>query len=95
MSDLEKYIEEQMQDSEFKKIHDESRLEYELMHTLIGARIEKNMTQKELSERTGIAQSDISKLENGNSNPTLGMLKRLAEGMDMTIKLEFVPKRVN
>ena len=58
-------------------------------------RKEKGYTQKELSEKTGIAQSDISKLENGNSNPTLGMLKRLAEGMDMTIKLEFVPKRVN
>ena len=48
--------------------------------------------QKELAERTGIAQSDISKLENGNSNPTLGMLKRLADGMGMTVKLQFVPK---
>ena len=45
-----------------------------------------------MAERTGIAQSDISKLENGNSNPTLGMLKRLADGMGMTVKLQFVPK---
>ena len=51
------------------------------------------MTQKELSERTGIAQSDISKLENGNSNPTINMLQRLAEGMGMTIKLQFIPKQ--
>ena len=51
------------------------------------------MTQKELAERTGIDQADISKLENGNGNPTLGLLKRLAEGMDMFLKLEFIPKR--
>lgn len=31
------------------------------------------MTQKELAERTGIDQADISKLENGNGNPTLGL----------------------
>ena len=52
------------------------------------------MTQKELSERTGIAQSDISKIETGNANPALSTLKRLAEGMDMVLRLEFVPKRV-
>ncbi len=51
------------------------------------------MTQKELSERTGIAQGDISKLENGNANPSLRTLQRLAEGMGMQLKLEFVPVR--
>ena len=34
----------------------------------------------------------ISKIENGIANPTLAVLKRLAEGMDMVLKLEFVPK---
>ena len=50
------------------------------------------MTQKELSERTGISQADISKIENGTRNPSLNLLKRLAEGMGMTLKIEFVPK---
>ena len=54
----------------------------------------RDMTQKELAERTGIDQSDISKIETGIANPTLGVLKRLAEGMDMVLKLEFVPKNV-
>ena len=52
----------------------------------------RNMTQKELSERTGISQADISKIENGTRNPSLNLLKRLAEGMGMTLKIEFVPK---
>lgn len=33
---------------------------------IIEARNERQMTQKHLSEVTGIVQSDISKLENGN-----------------------------
>ena len=49
------------------------------------------MTQKELSEKSGVAQSDISKLENGNSNPSIKMLQRLASSMNMHIKVEFVP----
>ena len=56
-------------------------------------RKEKNMTQKELAERTGINQADISKLENGTRNPSVNLLKRLADGMGMALKIEFVPKR--
>ena len=56
-------------------------------------RKEKNLTQKELAERTGIDQADISKLENGTRNPSVNLLKRLAEGMGMVLKIEFVPKQ--
>ena len=60
--------------------------------TLIAqARRERGLTQKELSERTGIAQADISKLENGNANPSLRTLQRLAAGMGMQVKIEFIP----
>ena len=57
------------------------------------AREAKNLTQEELSKRTGIHQSDISKLEKGTRNPSLKLLQRLAEGMDMFLKIEFVPKK--
>jgi len=54
-------------------------------------RKELNLTQKELSERTGITQADISRIENGTRNPSLEMVKRLARGMGMVLKREFVP----
>lgn len=57
---------------------------------MIDARRESGLTQKELSERTGIAQADISKLERGNANPSLKTLQRLAVGMGMKLKIEFV-----
>lgn len=61
------------------------------MQALIDARKSTGLTQKELSERTGIAQADISKLEKGNGNPSLRTLQRLAAGMGMQIKIEFEP----
>ena len=50
------------------------------------------MSQKELSEATGITQADISRLENGSANPSLRTLERLASGMGMRLKVEFVPR---
>lgn len=57
------------------------------------ARTSQNLTQKELAERVGMKQADISKLENRTRNPLLNLLKRLAAGMNMVLKIEFIPKQ--
>lgn len=51
------------------------------------------ITQKQLSEITGIYQADISKIERGIGNPSLSTLKRLASGMGMELKIDFIPKK--
>ncbi len=65
--------------------------EYDIIQAMIDARIGLNITQKELSARTGITQADISRIEGGTRNPSLNMVKKLAEGLGMQLKLEFVP----
>lgn len=47
------------------------------------------MTQKQLSEITGIYQGDISKIERGMANPSLSTLKRLADGLGMKLEIRF------
>ena len=59
--------------------------------SLARAREYAHLTQKQLSEKTGIYQSDISKIERGNANPSLSTLKRLAAAMNMQLKIEFIP----
>ena len=61
------------------------------MQAMIDARRTSGLTQKQLAERTGIAQADISKLESGNANPSLRTLKRLASGLGMMLRVEFIP----
>lgn len=64
--------------------------EYDLIQAMIDARVSQNITQKEISARTGITQADISRIENGTRNPSLAMVKRIAEGLGMQLRLEFV-----
>lgn len=83
---------DQMKDQEFKKEYEKIQPEMDVIRAIVDARISQNLTQKELAQRTGINQADISKLENGSRNPSLNLLKRLADGMGMVLKIEFVPK---
>lgn len=92
MSDFRNFLNQQLEDEEFRKEWEALQPEYNTMRAMIEARKKNNLTQKQLAERTGIDQADISKIETGNANPTIHMLQRLADGMDMMLKLEFVPK---
>lgn len=94
MSEFRDLLNEQLKDPEFKKEWDDIQPEMDVIRAMIDNRIAQNLTQKELAERTGINQADISKLENGTRNSSLKMLKRLAAGMGMALKIEFVPMTV-
>ena len=91
MTTLTEFLNDQLKDPEFKAEYDALEAEFSLIQAMIDARKATGLTQKELSLRTGIAQGDISKLENGNGNPSLRTLKRLAAGMGMNVRIEFVP----
>lgn len=92
MKTLNEMFSEEMKNDEFRKEYEAIQPELDVIRAMVDARNSVNMTQKELSDRTGISQADISKIENGTRNPSLNLLKRLAEGMGMTLKIEFVPQ---
>ena len=92
MKNFDVFLETQLQDEEFRKEYESMQPEFDVIKAMVAARTSQNLTQKELAERTGIHQADISKLENGTRNPSLTLLKRLAEGMGMVLKVEFIPK---
>ena len=91
---FDEYLKEKLRDPELKKEWDASEEEYRLINSLIKARVESGLTQSELSERSGINQANISKIENGVYNPTVNILRKLAEAMNMELKIEFVPKKM-
>ena len=93
MKTLKQYKDEQMKDTAFAKEYEAVQPEMVVIRAIVEARTSQNITQKELAERTGINQADISKLENGTRNPSINLLKRLADGMGMALKIEFVPKK--
>ena len=91
MSEFRELLNEQLKDPEFEKEWNQIQPEMDVIRAMVDMRIKQNLTQKELASRTGIDQADISKLENGTKNPSLKLLKKLAAGMGMQLKIEFVP----
>jgi len=94
MNTFDNFLAEQLQDPELKAEYDSLEPEFAIMQAIVNARKESGLTQQKLSEITGINQADISRLEKGNGNPSLRTLQRLAAGMNMRLKLEFVKPAV-
>ena len=68
-----------------------SEVNQEFNKILCAARKSAGITQTQLSQKTGISQCDISRIETGQANPSMKTLKRVAAGLNMCIKLELVP----
>ena len=90
MDDFDTYLKEQMADPEFKKEWDSSELEYQLMMMILKARNEQNLTQSELARRTGIRQSNISRIEKGEALPSISTLCKIAHGLGKRLQIKFV-----
>ena len=87
-AELEK---EFIRDPEFKKVWEDSQMEYEILAKLTRLRNEKGLTQKDLAEKIGNPQQAISKIERHAKSPTLTTLCKLAKALDVDI--EFVPRQ--
>ena len=90
MDDLDRLLEEQMQDPEFRREWENSQLEYEITEMLIKARKSQHVSQKELAARAGLRQSNLSRIENGQCVPSLNTLQKIAHGLGKRLRLHFV-----
>ncbi len=95
MTAFKDFLKEQLKDPEIRAEWDALQPERAVAQAMINARQNAGLSQKQLADRTGIAQSDISKLETGGGNPSLKTLQRLAKGMGMVLHIEFLPAAKN
>ena len=82
--------EDLLADQETLSEYERLRLQYELIGQIIGARAEQGITQAQLAERVGTKQTNISRLERGEGNPTLEFMQKIATGLGkkLVIKLQ-------
>jgi DNA-binding XRE family transcriptional regulator len=76
-----------------KEVQDElkrNEAEYKFIEEIIMARKEKNLTQKELAELVGTRQSNISRLESGNYNPSLDFLNKIAHAVGKELEVRII-----
>ena len=82
------HLKEQLKNPDFAREYNALGPEYEIIRQIIKARSEQNITQKELADKLGIKQSNISRLESGSYNPSLDFLQRVAEGLGKELHIE-------
>ncbi|WP_160686880.1 helix-turn-helix transcriptional regulator [Clostridium sp. C2-6-12] len=92
MSDLSNFFEKQLQNEEFRKEYDALTPKYELIKEIIRERNAQNLTQREFADKLGLKQSNISRLESGNYNPSLDFLEKIAAGLGKELHIELRPK---
>ena len=63
---------------------------YEVCQLITNTRHTLRITQQQLANKSGISQANISKIENGNYNPSISILKRIAEGMGKRLVINFI-----
>lgn len=90
MSDFKEFLEELMSDPEVRKEHDALRPQFQMTQSLIRARQESGISQKELAAKTGIQQAHIRHIETGAGNPTVKTLAKLAKGIGKKLVINFV-----
>lgn len=85
----ENYEKRLMKRKGFKTLADKNEPKYQLVRSLIGARLKKRLSQKELARRIGTKQPVISRLENMQSYPTLSLLERISHALGTKLHIYF------
>ena len=86
---FEDHLKESLKDAEFKKAWAESEVEYLLARDLIEKRLKKKLSQRELAKKLNTAQAVISRIETMRANPSLTLLKRIAQTLGAKLQISF------
>lgn len=86
---LEDDLKKRLKNPAFRKAWEESEVEYQLSRILIQKRLNKSMSQRELARKAHTTQAVISRIEGMNSNPSIGLLKKLAGALGLKLKVGF------
>ncbi len=90
MDDLDKYLAENLQNTDFQQEWKDSQLEFDITEMLIAARNEQNLTQESLAQKAGIRQSNLSRIERGQCMPSLDTLQKIAHGLGKKLQIRLV-----
>lgn len=85
-------LNKRLKDPEFKRLWKESEVEYQLARKLVEKRIRSHLSQRDLAKKAKTTQAVISRVESMNSNPSLGLIKRLARALGFQIEIRWLPK---
>jgi ribosome-binding protein aMBF1 (putative translation factor) len=82
---------ELLADPGFRQAYDELAFEYEIAREIIRARVAAGLTQEQLAERMGTAQSFVARLESGRIVPSGNTWAKVAKATGTRPHVELIP----
>lgn len=70
-----------------------NRVKNQIIDQYIAIRKEKGLSQEKIATLTGIARTNIIRIEAKRNVPTIEILTKLAEAIDMELEVRFVEKK--
>ncbi len=86
---LEDHLKESLKNPKFRKEWEKTELEYQLACQLIEKRLAKKMSQRTLAKKVKTTQAILSRIETMSANPSLSLLKRIAQALNSKLILQF------
>lgn len=91
MSSLSLLKEKALNNPSVKEHYDNLEIEFQVLDMLLAMRNKAGMTQEEVALKMGTRKSNISRLENGRTNPKLKTLSAFAEACGCKLELHVKP----
>lgn len=85
LNDFRRKLEE---NSEYVDTANSLKIHFALANAVLKARLIKNWSQTDLAKAVGTKQANISRIESGLANPTLDLIQRLVEALDLEISIK-------
>jgi ribosome-binding protein aMBF1 (putative translation factor) len=95
MNDFQNFLDETLSQINVDRLEKDAEEVYEydihreIQELVINTRADAGLTQKELADKSGLTQSNISNIEKGITCPTLDSLKKIADAMDKRLVVQF------
>lgn len=95
MSDLQSYLDMALKKVKIEDIKEEPAVEQydieaEICKLVVTTRTSLGITQKQLAEKSGVTQANISKIENGTYLPSIKILNKIAQGLGKKLVVDFI-----
>jgi len=86
---FDSYLADKLKDPRLARMWEEEQAEIKVSIAIMEAREKEGLTQKDLAKATGMKQNAISRIERGDTNPTVGTLQRIADGLNKELVIGF------
>ncbi|MEK6536944.1 MAG: helix-turn-helix transcriptional regulator [Actinomycetota bacterium] len=90
---LKEWLDAELRDPEFKRYYDESSVKWHVAMQIVEARQKANMTQGELARQIGDRQQNVSRIESGEQNVTIGTLDKIAKAVGGRLVVKIIESK--